>query len=260
MSGVEDVMARISEIEARFAPAPPVIDTTLAFSAVLSATSSDAPGATASSGMSAAALPPASGGAAAAAVRGAGATSGPTGSDVVTQARRYLGVPYVWGGTDPATGLDCSGLVQLVFKDLGVALPRVAADQASMGTAVANLASARPGDLVAFGDPAHHIGIYIGDGKMIDAPHTGASVEVDPVGAPTSIRRVLPLGPSAPFAPDATALLLTQAQQQIRVLSKAAATYSTGTSGLGLVDGNPSPRGTRVAASAGSGPAGMGGT
>ena len=64
---------------------------------------------------------------------------------MVADARRYLGIPYVWGGTDPAKGLDCSGLVQLVFRDLGYSLPRGAADQAKQGTPVARLADARPG-------------------------------------------------------------------------------------------------------------------
>ena len=117
--------------------------------------------------------------------------AGPSGNDVVADATRYLGVPYQWGGTDPSTGLDCSALVQRVYGDLGVSLPRVAADQARAGAPVASLADAQPGDLVTFGSPAEHIGIYIGDGKMIDAPHTGAAVRVDDVGHPTSIRRVI---------------------------------------------------------------------
>ncbi|GAA1907735.1 transglycosylase SLT domain-containing protein [Lapillicoccus jejuensis] len=124
---------------------------------------------------------------------------GPTGDSVVADARRYLGVPYVWGGTDPKTGLDCSGLVQRVFHDLGVTLPRVAADQAREGTHVAGgLAQAKPGDLLTFGSPAHHIGIYVGDGKMLEAPRPGLSVRIAPVTpAPTDIRRVLPAGTGA---------------------------------------------------------------
>jgi cell wall-associated NlpC family hydrolase len=114
-----------------------------------------------------------------------------TGSAVVSDAEQYLGVPYVWGGTNPATGLDCSGLVQRVFGDLGISMPRVAADQAMQGTPVPSLADAQPGDLVTYGSPAEHIGIYIGNGMMIDAPHTGTTVRIDAVGTPTSIRRIV---------------------------------------------------------------------
>jgi hypothetical protein len=122
------------------------------------------------------------------------ATSGsPTGADVVAGARKYLGVPYVWGGTDPASGLDCSGLVQKVYSDLGIDLPRVSRDQAKAGTAVPSLDQAKPGDLLAFGEPVHHIAIYIGDGKMIHAPQPGENVKVSDVyETPSAIRRILP--------------------------------------------------------------------
>jgi hypothetical protein len=127
------------------------------------------------------------------------ATTAATGDQVVADARRYLGVPYVWGGTDPQHGLDCSGLVQRVYADLGVDLPRVAADQARQGAPVASLAQARPGDLLAFGDPVDHIGIYAGNGQMVVAPKTGDVVKVEAVyRTPTAIRRILPdpLSPS----------------------------------------------------------------
>ncbi|GAA3871608.1 hypothetical protein GCM10022243_41090 [Saccharothrix violaceirubra] len=125
---------------------------------------------------------------------GAGTTSsGTTGADVVADAKKYLGVPYVWGGTDPSVGLDCSGLVQKVYGDLGVSLPRVSQDQAKVGTEVPSLDQAKPGDLIAFGDPAHHIGIYVGDGKMIHAPEPGANVRIQDVWeTPSTIRRILP--------------------------------------------------------------------
>jgi hypothetical protein len=128
-----------------------------------------------------------------------------TGNDVVAAATRYLGVEYRWGGTDPTTGLDCSGFVQQVYGDLGIDLPRVSRDQATVGTAVPDLASAKPGDLIAFGDPVDHIGIYVGHGRMIVAPHTGEVVRVEDVRSDwTHIRRVLPestgLGGSSPYA------------------------------------------------------------
>ena len=109
----------------------------------------------------------------------------------VELAKEHLGVPYQWGGESPATGFDCSGLVQHTFKRLGVHLPRVSRDQAKAGQPIASLAEARPGDLVAFGEPVDHIGIYAGGGKMVVAPHTGAVVRVQDITRPiVAIRRV----------------------------------------------------------------------
>lgn len=124
---------------------------------------------------------------------GASAGAGVTGAAVVADAQRYLGVPYVFGGTDPKVGLDCSGLVQRVYKDLGISLPRIAADQARAGQPVAGLAQAKPGDLLAFGSPVDHIAIYIGNGQMIAAPQPGEKVKIQSVYAtPTAIRRIIP--------------------------------------------------------------------
>ncbi|GAA2735685.1 hypothetical protein GCM10009867_18590 [Pedococcus aerophilus] len=118
-------------------------------------------------------------------------TSGDVGARAVEAGKKYLGVPYVWGGTDPAKGLDCSGLVQRAFADVGVRLPRVAADQARMGTAVPSLDQAQPGDLLAFGSPVDHIGIYVGDHKMLVAPRAGQDVKIQDVyKTPTAIRRI----------------------------------------------------------------------
>lgn len=120
-----------------------------------------------------------------------------SGDAIVTEARRYLGVPYVWGGTSPK-GLDCSGLVQLVYKNLGYDLPRLSADQAKAGTRVASMADARPGDLIAWDNSsrnngADHIAIYIGNGKMIEAPRTGLDVRIiDVPTTPDYIRRIVP--------------------------------------------------------------------
>lgn len=134
------------------------------------------------------------------ALGGAGATSATglasaggndVGSRAVAAASQYLGVPYVWGGTDPAKGLDCSGLVQRAYAEVGVSLPRVADDQARMGTAVPDLAHAQPGDLLAFNSPVSHIGIYVGDGKMIAAPKAGDVVKIQDVyKTPSAIRRI----------------------------------------------------------------------
>jgi hypothetical protein len=112
-------------------------------------------------------------------------------SPAIDIAQRYLGVPYVWGGETPS-GFDCSGLVQHVYGQLGVNLPRVAADQARAGQPVSSIAEARPGDLIAFGDPVDHIGIYAGNNLMVVAPKTGDVVKVQEIyREPTAIRRVL---------------------------------------------------------------------
>lgn len=117
---------------------------------------------------------------------------------MVDAAKKYLGVPYVFGGTNPATGLDCSGLVQRAYKDLGIELPRLAADQAKQGTPVASLAQAKPGDLLAFNSPVDHIAIYVGNGKMIAAPQPGENVKIQDVyQTPSAIRRVIPDAPVA---------------------------------------------------------------
>jgi peptidoglycan DL-endopeptidase CwlO len=124
---------------------------------------------------------------------------GVSGSDVVAEAQQFEGTPYVWGGTSPS-GFDCSGLVQYVYGQLGVSLPRTSEEQAEVGTPVASLSAAQPGDLLFFAgsdgtaSSPGHVGIYVGNGQMIDAPHTGTSVQVQAVPADqvVAIRQVLP--------------------------------------------------------------------
>jgi cell wall-associated NlpC family hydrolase len=90
-------------------------------------------------------------------------------------AHHYLGVRYVWGGESTA-GFDCSGLVQYVYAQLGVSIPRTTYEQYNAGTHISR-ADLRPGDLVFF-DHIGHVGIFIGHGQFIHAPHTGTVVQV----------------------------------------------------------------------------------
>ena len=88
-------------------------------------------------------------------------------------AAQYAGIMYKYGGTSPSTGFDCSGYTQYVFRQVGINLPRTAEEQRQFATPVS---SPQPGDLVFFGSPAYHVGIYAGNGKMWDSPHSGEAV------------------------------------------------------------------------------------
>ncbi|HSH22577.1 MAG TPA: C40 family peptidase [Acidimicrobiales bacterium] len=105
----------------------------------------------------------------------------------MAQALRTLGVPYRWGGSDPVGGLDCSGLVQWSYHQLGVELPRTTAGQINAGVAV-DASALRPGDLIfTRGGPAGsvhdggHVAIYAGGGMEIAAPYSGQVVSLRPV-------------------------------------------------------------------------------
>jgi cell wall-associated NlpC family hydrolase len=105
---------------------------------------------------------------------------GMLGPQAVAIARRYLGIPYVWGGATPTGGFDCSGLTMYVYRQLGVSLDHYAAWQFLEGERVSP-EQLQPGDLVFFhpkADGPGHVGMYVGDGKMIHAPHTGDVVRI----------------------------------------------------------------------------------
>ena len=100
----------------------------------------------------------------------------------VAYAESQIGTPYDWGGTSPQTGFDCSGLVVWAYGLAGVVVPRVANDQWQTEPHVA-MDELVPGDLVFFGtgNYADHVGIYVGEAAMVDAPYTGADVRIDTI-------------------------------------------------------------------------------
>jgi cell wall-associated NlpC family hydrolase len=121
---------------------------------------------------------------------GADSTSSSTALEAINYAEGQLGLPYQWGGNGPDTGdtgFDCSGLTQAAYAAAGITLPRTAQQQYDTGPAVPTGQPLQPGDLIFYGDPnggIHHVGLYIGDGQMIDAPHTGATIRIEPYRYP----------------------------------------------------------------------------
>jgi cell wall-associated NlpC family hydrolase len=102
----------------------------------------------------------------------------------VAFAERQLGVPYLWGGTGNG-GYDCSGLVQAAWHAAGIDLPRTTYDQADTGSRVTR-DQLQPGDLV-FSNNDGHVQMYIGGGRVIEAPHTGATVQFSPLPQPDQV-------------------------------------------------------------------------
>jgi cell wall-associated NlpC family hydrolase len=105
-----------------------------------------------------------------------GAQGAALGRRAAALAQRLIGIPYQASGSSPTSGFDCSGLVYFVYQRLGVQLPRSSFGQVQSGTAVAR-EQLRPGDLVFFADSSH-VGLYIGGGRFVHAPHTGARVQI----------------------------------------------------------------------------------
>jgi peptidoglycan DL-endopeptidase CwlO len=114
-------------------------------------------------------------------------------SEVIAIAVQYLGIPYVWGGASPWQGFDCSGLTTYVFAQIGISLPHHAASQYNYGTPVSQ-DDLQPADLVFF-NGLGHMGMYIGGGQFIHAPHTGDVVKISSIydyfGSWVGARRIL---------------------------------------------------------------------
>lgn len=110
---------------------------------------------------------------------------------VIDTAMGQLGVPYVWAASSPGVGFDCSGLILYAYASIGVRLPHSSRALRSM-TLQISADELQPGDLIFGGNPVHHVGMYIGNGQQINAPHTGDVVKISPVRyvTPTSFGRL----------------------------------------------------------------------
>jgi cell wall-associated NlpC family hydrolase len=125
----------------------------------------------------------------------AAGAAGSAAQAAVAYALAQLGTPYRWGGEGPG-GFDCSGLVQAAYASAGIGLPRVAQAQydATANDAVPAGQPLEPGDLVFFGSPGavEHVGIVVSPGQMVDAPHTGAVVRIEPYDWPDYVGATRP--------------------------------------------------------------------
>lgn len=122
-------------------------------------------------------------------------------ADLLSEVTSHLGTPYVWGGADPITGFDCSGLMQYSIREaMGVEIPRTTYFQWRLGETV-QFDELQPGDLLFFNNDGdiHHVAMYLGDGYYIHAPHTGDVVRVTAMedNMPSFAQRVLPTKPVA---------------------------------------------------------------
>ena len=119
---------------------------------------------------------------------------GGLGNEIVAEALSFRGTPYVWGGTSPQPGFDCSGFVQYVYGYFGISVSRTTYSQVNEGHAVSP-SDLQPGDLVFFGPASapYHVGIYIGGGQYVHAPETGDVVKISNLGSShgfSSARRI----------------------------------------------------------------------
>lgn len=117
---------------------------------------------------------------------GGTAKTNPSAREAINYAQGQIGLPYVWGGNGPAdgdTGFDCSGLTKAAYAAAGISLSRTAEEQFRTGPQVGKGQPLMSGDLVFYGNPQggiHHVGLYIGDGQMINAPNFGEKIKIEP--------------------------------------------------------------------------------
>jgi cell wall-associated NlpC family hydrolase len=134
----------------------------------------------------------------------------PVARTAIDYARAQLGLPYLWGGDGPAagdSGFDCSGLTRAAYAAARIALPRTAQTQYETGPLLPPGSPLLPGDLVFYGTPTavHHVGLYIGDNLMINAPHRGAAVRIEDYHWSDYLAATRPGHPSSTPAPRSPA-------------------------------------------------------
>jgi hypothetical protein len=193
---------------------------------------------------------------------------GDVGAEVVFRALSLLGVHYRFGGNTPETGLDCSGLVRLVYQDtLGLPLPRRSEEISRVGPAVAP-SELQPGDLVFFNTLRRafsHVGIYIGNNQFVHAPSSGGSIRVENLGADYWTRRFdgarrlltqesLAVASMNPMSTTATRMLhasaASSAAEQVAAAPPALAPAGAASAGPFAASGNASTAAARVARAA----------
>lgn len=121
-----------------------------------------------------------------------GAMLSSRGTSVASRSMQYIGTPYVWGGNDPTSGIDCSGFVKELYGEIGIRLPRTAAEQALVGQPIARLQDLQAGDRLYFWDGKRgkigHTGIYLGKGYFIHSSHGRGGVATDYLGSKSWLR------------------------------------------------------------------------
>ncbi len=130
------------------------------------------------------------------------------GEKVVREAVKYLGIPYLWAGSTPTGGFDCSGFTMYVYRQFGISLPHYSGAQAGYGTAVSK-ADLQPGDLVFFYSPISHVGMYVGGGMMINAPRSGDLVCIEDAFRTSYVRARRLLSPYARYEQTDSRLAFT---------------------------------------------------